>query len=47
MDVYEMLIRDLKNNVDIDEMLARQVVELLDGEGLLDYDTLKEYYVVD
>ena len=42
--VYEELVIDLITNCNMNAFLARKVVDYLRGEGILDYDILKEYY---
>ena len=45
VDVYEELVSDLLIAGDFTTDQTRQIVRYLRGEGLLDYDTLKEYYL--
>lgn len=42
--VYEELVIDLVTNCNMTMFDARKVVNYLRGEGLVDYDGLKEYY---
>ncbi len=44
-DVYELLTQDLVNNVGLDYMQALEVVDFLQSNDFIDYDTLKEIYV--
>ncbi len=44
VDVYLILERDLIRNLDLTEKKAREVVQFLDSEGVIDYDLLKEVY---
>jgi len=44
-DVYDLLARDLMNNVDLDYGMALLVVEFLQDNDFIDYDTLKEIYL--
>lgn len=46
-DVYELLTRDLENNVGLDYSQALEVVEFLTDNDFIDYDTLKEIYLYD
>lgn len=45
--VYDELIIDLVTNCSLNTFTARKVVTYLRGEGILDYDILKEYYLQD
>lgn len=42
--VYEELIIDLITNCNLNAFNARKIVNYLRGEGIIDYDILKEYY---
>jgi len=44
-DVYELLAQDLVNNVGLDYMQALEVVDFLQNNDYIDYDTLKEIYI--
>lgn len=46
-DVYDLLAKDIYNNVDIDPGTAYLVVEFLLNNDFIDYDTLKEIYIYD
>lgn len=46
-DVYELLTRDLQNNVGLDYAQALEVVDFLQNNDFIDYDTLKEIYLYD
>lgn len=45
--VYEELVIDLVTNCNLTMFHARKIVNYLRGEGILDYDQLKEYYLED
>ena len=45
--VYKELVIDLVTNCNMNMFDARKVVNYLRGEGILDYDILKEYYLQD
>lgn len=45
INVYEELVTDLLMAGDFTTDQTRQIVNYLRSEGLLDYDTLKEYYL--
>lgn len=45
--VYEELVIDLIKNCGMNAFQSRKVVDYLRGEGILDYDGLKEYYSED
>lgn len=42
--VYEDLVIDIVTHCNMNMFQARKVVNYLRGEGILDYDILKEYY---
>ena len=42
--IYKELAYDIFANTDTDLAQAENIVNWLRGEGLLDYDNLKEYY---
>lgn len=42
--VYEEMVIDLITNCNLNAFQARKVVNYLRGEGIMDYDILKEYY---
>lgn len=46
-DVYELLAKDLVHNVGLDLSQAIEVVEFLQDNDFIDYDTLKEIYIYD
>jgi hypothetical protein len=43
-NVYEEMVIDLITNCSLNAFQARKVVNYLRGEGIMDYDILKEYY---
>lgn len=45
MDVYLELAEDIVDNCDLTLDQAKKVVQFLENEGLVDYDTLKETYL--
>ena len=45
--VYEELVIDIVTNCNTNMHEARKVINYLRGEGILDYDILKEYYSED
>lgn len=45
--VYEELVIDIVTQCNMNMFEARKVVNYLRGEGILDYDGLKEYYSED
>lgn len=46
-DVYELLAKDLMNNVGLDYAQALEVVDFLQNNEYIEYDTLKEIYLYD
>lgn len=42
--VYEELVIDLVTRCNLNMFQSRKIVNYLRGEGILDYDQLKEYY---
>ena len=46
-DVYDLLARDITNNVGLDYGMAIEVVDFLRDNDFIDYDTLREIYVYD
>lgn len=46
-DVYELLAKDLMQNVGLDYAQALEVVEFLEDNDFISYDTLKEIYIYD
>lgn len=46
-DVYELLAKDLQDNVGLDYGQALEIVEFLQSNDFIDYDTLKEIYLYD
>jgi hypothetical protein len=46
-DVYEMLAQDLVNNVGLEYLQALEIVDFLQNNDFIDYDTLKEIYIYD
>lgn len=46
-DVYELLAKDIENNVGLDYGQAVEVVDFLQNNDFIDYDTLKEIYLYD
>lgn len=47
VDVYELLAKDLQDNVGLDYDTALEVVDFLQDNDFIDYDTLKEIYIYD
>lgn len=45
--VFDELVIDIITNCNTNAFLANKVVNYLRGEGILDYDILKEYYSED
>lgn len=43
-DLFEKLAEDLQNNVGLDYRTALEVVEFLQDNDFISYDTLKEIY---
>lgn len=43
-DYYKELAYDIFANTESSMALAEEIVKWLKGEGLLDYDSVKEYY---
>lgn len=46
-DVFELLAKDLQDNVGLDYAQAIEVVEFLQDNDFIDYDNLKEIYLYD
>jgi hypothetical protein len=46
-DVYQELVADIMSWGEVDRETATAIMQFLDAEGLVDYDTLKEYYAYD
>ena len=42
--VYDELIADIMSFGEVDRETASSIAQFLQNEGLVDYDTLKEYY---